>query len=105
MHFGSHVFNPGGIVEAITRPSEIVVGHYACFFVGFLVFGDFRADLGLPRPRGGHSHSWMRLVPQQDFPELSSKSGLWVGISWPFWISEKEETTRHNDQQLFLMVG
>ena len=50
-------------------------------------WGDFRFNLCLPRPRGGHR--WTRLVPQFDFLQLSSKSGLWEAISWPMFIFEK----------------
>ena len=46
--------------------------------------GDFWFNLGLPGPRGGRR--WTRLVPQFDFLQLSSKSGLWEAISWPFFV-------------------
>ena len=63
---------------------ELAEGHHAWLFVGFCVFVIFRADLGLPGPRGGHSRT--RLVPQYDVPKLSSESGLWEGISLPFFV-------------------
>ena len=50
-------------------------------------WGDFRFNLCLPGPRGGHR--WTRLVPQFDFLKLSSKSGLWEAISWPIFVFEK----------------
>ena len=50
-------------------------------------WGDFRFNLGLPGPRGGRR--WTRLVPQFDFLQLSSKSGLWEAISWPIFVFEK----------------
>ena len=52
-------------------------------------WGDFRFTLGLPGPRGGRR--WTRLVPQFDFLQLSSKSGLWEAISWPIFVFENAE--------------
>ena len=55
-------------------------------------WGDFRASLGLPGPRGGRR--WTRLVPQYGFPLFSSKSGFWEAISWPFFVSRKKADIR-----------
>ena len=54
-----------------------------------ICWGDFRFNLGLPGPRGGRR--WTRLVPQFDFLQFSSKSGLWEGISWPFFILKNSD--------------
>ena len=43
----------------------------------------------LPGPRGGRR--WTRLVPQYDFPKFSSKSELWEGVSWPFFVLKNSD--------------
>ena len=70
-------------------------------------WGDFRFNLCLPGPRGGHR--WTRLVPQFGFLQLSSKSGLWEGISWPFFVLENPDIRllKHvfpNPQKLCLLL-
>ena len=75
------------------QPQDPITGRFGLLKViyffkkqGFFknCWGDFRANLGLPGPRGGRR--WTRLVPQYGFPQFSSKSGLWEAISWPFFV-------------------
>ena len=71
-----------------TTKSSGILKHFGQFYKNQDVFkncwGDFRARLGLPGPRGGRR--WTRLVPQYGFPQFSSNSGLWEAISWPSFV-------------------